>query len=379
MDEILVKGKDGKWYILRGEELLPYDAAEGIGRRAKSKEQVEVPGTSISTPYALRPTPPAHEEHPLRVELEELVDKVMKEVEAKLLPAAQHESLASDPVLKKRFRTIISARLRDVRDALETREMLERPVKIGGLGFITPPAPPLNLRGGTGGVTNADQGMAVLEIIEQAFAEFQAKWKKIEDKRKEEWRKQQLQQREQRQQQEQQEAVRVERAPAPSQPPAPIKPLLAPPPPMVVKKKLPPTLPPKPTPRPAPFSVPQKPQPGKITDVYPAPKLQGPVEELGSLTIRDFRRLAPTPSERIDKILARVDFIGKEGLARRLKAIDALQGSPVMREYRRVVQETFAKGAAPEALLTRGGDETPAGLTAEEFYGIMELNQKLRF
>src|SRR3989344_923069 len=110
MDEILVKGQDGKWYVLREEELLPYQEAKpqilktqiaqmkegpkGVTKEEherleeKAKPQIEKAQIAqISSVKSVLPTSVvqvSHEEHPLRIELEELVDKVMKEIEAKL-------------------------------------------------------------------------------------------------------------------------------------------------------------------------------------------------------------------------------------------------------------------------------------------------------
>ncbi|MBI2551973.1 hypothetical protein HYW17_01575 [Candidatus Uhrbacteria bacterium] len=427
MDEILVKGTDGKWYILKGEELLPYEE-KGLGARGqglvmkelpkgvtreeyeKMGEKSEIRSTKLETisniparggsalggqspiskPIASAPV--SHEEHPLRVELEELIDQVMKNV--KFPPKAdqpqaekiQNVDWLGDPVLSKRFRMIVSARLREVRDATETREMLTRNRRIGGLE-----------------ISELDTTL-VVEIIEKAFKEFQAKWKAMEEKRRQERRRaqyeaqaKQVQLLKKKEEEELEERYRRLTGvsskpkitiPKPPPPPAPV--ISQPPKPARLPASLPAVIPPPPPPpiqktenrrqktealptlRPTPYAL--RPTPSKVTDIRPAPKLLGPVDELQSLTLEDFRKLAGTVDERVTKISGKIEFIGQESLARRLAAIAAWKKSPLYGLYAKITGEALYQKVAPETLAS--GEAT---LTREEFYAIMELNQKLRF
>ncbi len=476
MDEILVKGKDGKWYILREDGLVLYEEGqavssrfhdqpkgvsreeharfEGKDQRAKIKEQVAAPVSASPKPLALRPTPPSHEEHPLKVELEEIVEEVIKNVKLKM----QNVGWLDDQVLSKRFRTIVSSRLRDVRDRSETVEILKRSKRIGGLE-----------------ISELDTNL-VMEIIEKAFAEFQTKWRVVENKKMEEWKKKQTEkwasgEDKEKEKQELEERYRKlvgerggsagvaeDTAPAPlgarsgdrgataktlptprsssagttpmlsesqlSRPAGLLgkqaaassfqgttplsgvekkgekkevgggeKKMLMPPPPMVVKSvpkvavasKPSLNLAPPPTPalsrgergigKSKPYTLTPKP-PQKLTDVRKAPQLLGPFEELSTLTISDFRRLAQDPRERTTRILGKIEFIGKESLSRKLQAKEAWLKSPLYQEYFRIMRKAFLERTTPLKILESAGQAT---LTKDEWYAIMEMNQKLRF
>lgn len=383
MDEILVKGKDGKWYVLKGEELLPYK--EETQSTELPKGVVQETHTELeSKKQAAKPLVPSpklvdHTGHSLHQELEELIDKV----------AMRGGSGDWDEVLKKRFRTIVSARLRDVRDSAETKAMLMRDQKIGGLAI------------------DEAGSQKIMNMIEQVFTEFQKKWKDIEAKRIAEWKKKQRKEQKEREEQkvkEDEDELRkryekltgkpvVETAP----PKTPVRPPKPPPkPPKVVKlkveKKPPPPprpIPPepltiqpiaKPTPKPSiPKPMVASSKPRKLTDVRRAPRLTGPLEELSSITLKDFRRIAATPQAGVDKIIDKIDFLGKESLVRRSQGIQAWQKSPLARLYNAVSTQALSGHSSLQGILESFKKEGKPTLTIEEYYAIMELNQRLRF
>jgi len=453
MDEILVKGNDGKWYILRGEELLPYDETgkqvsgkqvAGVqdlpkGVTKETHERLEKPQTSstksqtitkfqiVSSKPAPLLLPPSHESHSLSKELEELVEKVVAEAKGTWEPG--NRGTVDNEVLQKRLRMIVSARLRDVRDSVETSAMLTRGQKVGGLEM------------------QKIEAERVGAIIEKAFQEFQAKWKAVEQKRREEWKIMQSQQRqelEQRQQQTGQEELedRYKRLVAkntavPRQQPAgdmkeaagsaffgtrsvtdgsklesstsprsssarsaiPLvestqaglrvssggssqqlpqqqaigRNTLSPPVPIPKREEKRDQVPQRTTSKP--YTLDPRPS-GKVTDIRPVPKLTGPLEELSRLTLQDFRRLGSTASENAAKISAKIDRLHTESLARRGQGLAAWRSSPLQQLYGQIMSEALERRISPAALLT---EKQPAPMTPEEFNAIMELNQKLRF
>lgn len=364
-DEILVKGQDGKWYILKGEELLPYEEArptrpvaparpvelpKGVAfetheRFEKSQLPISKSQTISSTQYPIsKPTvfpPVSHEGHPLVKELEELIDRVV----------SQSGVSFSNPVLQKRLRALVSSRLRDVRDALEARAILTRDQKVGGLG----------LQEGECAKTE--------EQMEQAFTEFQAKWKTVEDRKIAEWKRKQLEQ----------PLVKplIPSTELQTPPQSKLDTRQAIPEPQIPKPALPspkPISPPPPLPL-----IPSTLKPlGKITDIRLAPKLLGPVEELASLTLEDFRRLGGV-EEAVKKILSRVEVLSSQGLARRLDGIKAWQNSPLHRLYMDLTAAALAQRKSVDMVIADRQSRSEPTLTSAEFHGIMELNQKLRF
>lgn len=115
------------------------------------------------------------------------------------------------------------------------------------------------------------------------------------------------------------------------------------------------------------INVQTKPQ---VRDVAsPSPKLVGPIEELGNLTIADFRNLSSDARAACTKIAEKVDLVGRDSYERRAEAIRAWRESEPMRLYSSILSSKLSGTSPP----------TPPPLTDAEFTAIMELNRNLRF
>ncbi|KKU13016.1 MAG: hypothetical protein UX17_C0030G0016 [Parcubacteria group bacterium GW2011_GWC2_45_7] len=439
-DEILVKGTDGKWYLLQGEELVPYGAGtQGPDKQAAGVKQelpkgvteerhkklekvtkaVEEPHVAkeiflpaVATPPlpavsapALRDlvtaagatrdqvTAPAyippelpelvapalgpvtHEGHPLYKELQELVDQVVSE-SAEIIRA---QAPAWDEILQKRFRFVISARLRDMRDAAETKALILRDQKIGGLGL-----------------READ-AQKVTEFTERVFQEFQKKWQEFEAKRIEEWKRkkreeaahseevckkkeeQEMEERYARLTGEVAKVAEVANEPkikVPKPQTSNLKPQTAP----NIKAQKPRIIEQSRT------SVTSEtfatsvtlPRSSKVTDVRTPPKLLGPVEELQSISPQDFRRLG-APGEATAKIKAKVDFLAQESFTKYRNGIKAWQSSPLHRLYLFISGISLRERKSIEQVIGDLQVQNKDTLTPDEFHAIMELNKQLRF
>lgn len=118
---------------------------------------------------------------------------------------------------------------------------------------------------------------------------------------------------------------------------------------------------------PTPVQISSKPQ---VRDVAPpAPKLVGPIEELGNLTIADFRKLSSDARAACGKVAEKVDLVGRDSYERRAEAIRAWRESEPMRLYSSILSSKLSGTVPP----------TPPPLTEPEFNAIMELNKNLRF
>ena len=114
------------------------------------------------------------------------------------------------------------------------------------------------------------------------------------------------------------------------------------------------------------------------TEVRPSPKLTGPVEELRSLTVKDFRRLSREPSEATLKILDKLDLLEEQGFEVKTAGIKAWQDSEVNRLYLELLRQSLEGRPISEVIAERESKNLPA-LAKPEFDAIMELNRKLRF
>jgi hypothetical protein len=118
----------------------------------------------------------------------------------------------------------------------------------------------------------------------------------------------------------------------------------------------------------------------KIEDVKKAPKLTGPVDELGEMDLVDFRRLNPDPQVAAKKIKEKVESLEeKGGYVRRLAGIRAWRQSPLNHLYLQIGQESINQKKSVKEIIGRRRENGEKYLTLEEFNAIMELNRELRF
>lgn len=144
-----------------------------------------------------------------------------------------------------------------------------------------------------------------------------------------------------------------------------------------------------PPPKPAPYIAPAKTLPPKapmlaakrpsLDDVKFVRKLIGPVEELETMTIIDFRRMSPDPATAAKKIKEKVGLLEKELYAKRAQGIDAWHKSEVARFYRLLGQAAMSESRSIEQIIAERQQAGKPTLTIEEFNAIMELNKELRY
>lgn len=144
-----------------------------------------------------------------------------------------------------------------------------------------------------------------------------------------------------------------------------------------------------PPPMPAPYIAPAKTLPPKtamfaarrpsLDDVKFVRKLVGPIEELETMTIIDFRRLDSDPKVAVKKIKEKVSLLEKELYQKRAEGIAAWHKSEVSRFYRLLGQASMAEGRSIEEIIAERRQAAKPTLTLEEFNAIMELNKELRY
>lgn len=116
-----------------------------------------------------------------------------------------------------------------------------------------------------------------------------------------------------------------------------------------------------------------------IEEVKRFNKLVGPIEELHQLNLKVFRRLGTSASQISDKILQRIDGLSEGSLQKKLKVIEAWQGSPVYNLYVKLGRMSLEEGLSVETIIKREVSVGQESLTSEEFASISDLNKKLRF
>lgn len=304
-----------------------------------------------------------------------------------------------DDYLSRRLRNVISSRLRDVRNASELKQLLQRDTKVGGLGL------------------DREQSDKIAAQIEEVYGEYHGKIQqeeknklekqliqqkhKIEERRKQEaeeharWYQEKIKARQEAESEKKQIAEALKKG-FTAQPKHPVDQKAA----IEEKKKygsmVPAakaassriaTAPPKSGSAPTHPPVRVSAQTAKMAERAPlrvdgvsaAPKLQGLTGELGGLTLAQFRRMGKTPQESVQKILSRLDALQAESLEKRISGIRAWQISPVMKMYLSLVAESF-KTMRPIAQIAetqrKEGTDT---LTQDEIEALIQLNNQLHF
>ena len=83
----------------------------------------------------------------------------------------------------------------------------------------------------------------------------------------------------------------------------------------------------------------------RLDDVkYSGPRLTGPLQEMTTLTLTEFRRMAKDPEVAAQKIIQRIEILGQESFEHKIEGIRAWQGCPLQHEYLKLVSESFKTG-----------------------------------
>ncbi len=115
-----------------------------------------------------------------------------------------------------------------------------------------------------------------------------------------------------------------------------------------------------------------------MADVKFVPKLTGPVDELRSLTVKDFRRLSRDPHEATLKIRDKIDLLEEQSFEVKTAGIKAWQDSEVNRLYLEMLRRSLEGRPILDIITEKEAKNEPV-LAKAEFDAVMELNRKLRF
>ena len=117
----------------------------------------------------------------------------------------------------------------------------------------------------------------------------------------------------------------------------------------------------------------------KMEDVKYVPKLTGPIDELREMNLINFRRLSSDPEGATNKINDKIQFLEDESYSQRLSGIKAWRESPINKMYLQAGRESInGEGHVKDIIRTKNINNNNF-LSEEEMEAIMELNRKLRF
>ncbi len=116
-----------------------------------------------------------------------------------------------------------------------------------------------------------------------------------------------------------------------------------------------------------------------LDDVRFEKRLMGPIEELENMTLIDFRRLAADPNAAVNKIKEKIELLGEESFSKRLEGITAWHKNEVNKFYRLLGQSAMTEGKNMEETVRERLLAGKPTLSIDELHAVMELNRALRF
>ncbi len=108
-------------------------------------------------------------------------------------------------------------------------------------------------------------------------------------------------------------------------------------------------------------------------------RLVGPIEELERMTLIDFRRLADNSEKAAGKIREKINLLEKQSYQKRLAGVEAWHKSEVNKFYRLLGQESLSQNKSVEEIIAERRRAGKPTLSLEEFQAVMALNKSLRF
>jgi len=446
----LIKDKSGKFKKIQDDKvtdfnitptpkkevpLTPTPGASVISSRKQSAPSVPTPPSPPPVTKPVAPPVPLPEPQlippiPITKKVSYQIDKedeeeIKEHLEKLKKLKVDRESLSLDPtiqkvvndnnlqfdseIIKKRFFNAIESRLRNIRDSLETKDILKRAKKVGGLEIPE------------------DKVDSILKQVDQEAAKVQGETavkkkevpklapRPIESTKKEipqappEIFRPKPKPQPVLDPETYKEPQKPPDVPRPTPPkPVPPKPRVVP----VVEEKItpPPPLAPKsfapkpkeepimtfkepdkmdappPTPSTPPSSgIPQmarrtvdssKPQ---MIDIKQPPRAIGPIEEIQEISLKDFRRLAATPQEAIQRIIEKIDLLEEDSFEKRCMGVQAWKQSQVNKLYLAIGRESIDSDQSVAEIVSSHSRENKPTLSTDEFMAINDLNFNLKF
>ncbi|TSC96180.1 MAG: hypothetical protein Athens101410_110 [Parcubacteria group bacterium Athens1014_10] len=111
----------------------------------------------------------------------------------------------------------------------------------------------------------------------------------------------------------------------------------------------------------------------------PPPKVIGPLEELRYFKLKDFRELADEAQGAALKIKQKIDLLEKESFSKKIQGIRNWRQSEVYRIYLEIGRESIEKNKETKEVIKERIEQGKIALTEEEIIALVDLNKSLRF
>ncbi len=128
-----------------------------------------------------------------------------------------------------------------------------------------------------------------------------------------------------------------------------------------------------------PLKAPAAPVQKKSADIRPGMKLIGPVDELRTMSLVDFRRLSNDVSVRIQKIRSRIEVIAEDGPHEKIRAIQAFEQSDPVRLYREILKRSLIEQKSTEVLCEEYKKQGKEFLDLDEIAALRQFLTQIRY
>ncbi len=109
------------------------------------------------------------------------------------------------------------------------------------------------------------------------------------------------------------------------------------------------------------------------------PKLLDPVEEIRTMTIKDFRLLDPDPVKAADKIMKKIELLEEESIVQKVNGIKAWKESEPYKLYLKIGLQAMEEKCLMSEIIAKYQAANQETLSEAELEAIMELSQKIRY
>lgn len=117
----------------------------------------------------------------------------------------------------------------------------------------------------------------------------------------------------------------------------------------------------------------------KVTDVVAGNRLMGPIEQLETLTLADFRRLSTNPEEAVRKMEALLLALQKMSYEDRILGVLAWRKSPLAHLAVALTTESLNTGVTVAEIAARRRSQGQESLGPAEMQALSKWNEKVRF
>lgn len=116
-----------------------------------------------------------------------------------------------------------------------------------------------------------------------------------------------------------------------------------------------------------------------VTDVQYVTNLIGPVEEIGTMTPEQFRRLSSDPMEAIRKIEDKLALLQNLSYADRIRGVEGWRKNPISVLYLSMTREALMAGISLSELAAKRRSAGQESLSPAEITAVVELNKRIGF